>query len=195
MFAVCLVCALACLVCLPAAARGQQPRVGITGAAPPPMRFIPDEERERLAQQTRDHKARTRLSLDLADARLRRAAELTDAERYDAAAVELGIYQAIIEDAFTYLEGTGRPPQKMRDIYKRIEMTLRAHGPRLENIRRATPSDEAVNVRAAYEYIRQARADALNAFYGDTVVRERQQPDDKGKAANEGLAKEPKPNP
>ena len=37
---------------------------------------------------------------------------------------------------------------------------------------RATPAEYAVNVKAIGDHTRKARTDALNAFYGDTVVRE-----------------------
>ena len=43
---------------------------------------------------------------------------------------------------------------------------------RLEVIRRSTPVDYAENVKAAAEYARNARSEALEAFYGHTVLRE-----------------------
>jgi hypothetical protein len=35
-----------------------------------------------------------------------------------------------------------------------------------------TPAEHAVHVKAICEYARNARSEALNAFYGDTVIRE-----------------------
>ena len=159
-----------------AGARGQQgPTVQPEPA--PPMRYIPAQDRARLAAEGDDFKDRTRLSLELAEARLARAEQLTSAASFLAASGELGVYQAVVEDAITFLQRNSQPvkgkvPNKFRDLYKRIELTLRAHGPRLESIRRQTPSEEAANARAAYEYIRQARASALESFYGETVLRE-----------------------
>ncbi|HVF49604.1 MAG TPA: hypothetical protein VNA19_05935, partial [Pyrinomonadaceae bacterium] len=66
----------------------------------------------------------------------------------------------------------GKVPNKIRDLFKRLEMALRKHGPRLETIRRTTPSEESSNVRAVYEFTRRARSEALNSFYGDTVLHE-----------------------
>lgn len=156
--------------------------------APPVMKFIPNEDRARLEQES-DVKKRVRIGLELAEAHLERAAQLTSSERFDSAAAEIGIYQALLEDALRFLEkrkevsDSGKVSDKFRDIYKRFELTLRAHGPRLETIRRSTPFEDAVNIRAAYEFTRQARADALNSFYGQTVLREI--PDEKEKASGD----------
>ncbi|HYN85671.1 MAG TPA: hypothetical protein VER32_10475 [Pyrinomonadaceae bacterium] len=169
-----LVCAVAVSV-LPAA-RGQQGPT-LQPEPAPPMKYITAQERARLAAEGDDTKDRTRLSLELAEARLAQAEQLTAAARFLEASGSLGIYQAIIEDALRFLQRTGVPvngkvPNKFRDLYKRVELALRGHGPRLETIRRQTPSEEAGNARAAYEYVRQARALALESFYGETVLRE-----------------------
>ncbi|HEV2761789.1 MAG TPA: hypothetical protein VGV38_02250 [Pyrinomonadaceae bacterium] len=170
-----LACALVVFVAL---ARGQrQDGPTVQPETAPPMRYIPPQERARLAAEGDDHKDRTKLSIEMAEERLARAEQLTAAANFLAASGELGIYLAIIDDAIRYLQANGQPVKgkvsnKFRDLYKRIELTLRAHGPRLESIRRRTPSEEAANARAAYEYIRQARADALESFYGETVLRE-----------------------
>lgn len=159
-------------------ANGQDGRGGVTIAPgpAPPLKYVPAEERARLSQE-QDLKDRTRLSIELAEARLARAEQQVASSRFDAASGELGIYQALVEDAMQHLRKEGVPvggkvPNKIRDIYKRIELVLRAHGPRLETLRRSSPSEEAVNVRAVFEYTRLARAEALNSFYGETVLRE-----------------------
>ena len=144
--------------------------------APPLMKFIPPEDRARLNQEN-DIKKRVQLSLEMAGLRLQRAAQLTSEERFDAAATELGIHQALVEDVMNLLAArrevkNGKVTNRFRDIYKRVEMTLRTHGPRLETIRRSTPAEDAVNVRAAYDYTRRARSEALESFYGETVLPE-----------------------
>lgn len=141
-------------------------------AAPPPMKYLPPQERALLDVHTRDAKARTRASLELAEARLLRAAQLTEAAQFNEASSELGIYQAIVEDAVRFLRRQPHSDNKTRDLCKRLEVSLRAHGPRIETIRRMTPSEDALNVRAAYECTRRARVEALNAFYGQTVMDE-----------------------
>ncbi|MGH9903512.1 MAG: hypothetical protein ACRD68_17030 [Pyrinomonadaceae bacterium] len=180
---------LACAALLPAEARAQGPVVTLD-QAPPPMKYVPAEERTQI-QQARDLKGRTRLCLELADARLERAAQHTAAGHHDRAATEIGIYQALIADLMQHLKESseiknGKVSNKTRDLYKRVELALRSHGPRIESIRRVTPSDDAVHVRAAYDYTRQARAEALNAFYGDTVLRDNTKP-----KKEDSLGKEP----
>ncbi len=134
------------------------------------MKFVSRVERDQLAA-ARDAKARTRISLDLTEAHLRRAEEHSAARQYDEAAVELGNYQGIIIDALSFLNRTNRDTGKTRDLYRKIELALRSHGPRIETIRRATPFEYAVNVKEIAKFTRDARAQALEAFYGDTVLR------------------------
>jgi hypothetical protein len=141
--------------------------------APPPMKFVSRAERDQLAA-ARDAKARTRLSLDLTEAHLRRAEEHSAARQYDEAAIELGNYQGIIGDALSFLKSTNRDSGKTRDLYRKIELALRAYVPRIEAIRRTTPFEYAVNVKEVGKFTRDARAQALEAFYGDTVLREDQ---------------------
>jgi hypothetical protein len=152
------------------------------------MKYLPSEERERLAQET-DLKKRARLHIELAESRLLRAEQYAASARFSQTTAELGIYQAIIEDAMRFLQSNaerknGKVSDKVRDLYKRIELTLRAHGPRLETIRRSIPSEEAISVRAVFEYTRDARSEALNSFYGESVLREE-------KAADTNRPKEP----
>lgn len=144
-------------------------------AAPPVMKFIPRDDRARLDAESNDAKKRIRTSLELAAARLERAATLTNQEQFDAAATEIGIYLGLLEDAMRFLDErkeikNGKVSNKYRDIYKRVELTLRAHAPRLETIRRQTPSEDAVNIRAAYEFTRKARAEALDNFFIEMVA-------------------------
>lgn len=155
----------ACLACVAQAQEIPMP------SAPPPMKFVSHPERSQLSS-ARDFKARTRASIELAEMRLRRAEELTTALQYDAAASELGCYHGLMEDAMSYLNALPMDKSKMRDLFKRLELTLRAHGTRLESIRRITPVEYSVNIKVITEYTRNARTEALNCFYGDTVVRE-----------------------
>ena len=138
-------------------------------SAPPPMKFVSRDERAQLSA-ARDAKARTRATIELAEARLSRAEQLTAGQQYEAASAELGVYQGLVEDALAYLGGGEAKNQ--RDIYTRLELALRAHSPRLESIRRVTPSEYAIHVKAICECARNARTEALNAFYGDTVIKD-----------------------
>jgi ElaB/YqjD/DUF883 family membrane-anchored ribosome-binding protein len=142
-------------------------------AAPPPMRYLPEETRAKLAS-ARDLKARTRLSLELADARLLSADAHSAADRFDAATLELGVYEAIIKDALGFLKkSTENSKNKQRDLFKRVELALRAHVTRLETLRRGLPSQHAVHVQTTLDFVRDARSEALEAFFDDTVIPER----------------------
>jgi hypothetical protein len=150
-------------------ARGQDNSLPLISAPPPPMKFVSRYERAVLSE-ARDPKTRTRTTIELAEARLTRAEQLTAGQQYEAASAELGIYQGLVGDVLAYLEGA--EPKKQRDVYKRLELALRAHCARLESIRRVTPSDYAVHIKAICECARNARTEALNAFYGDTVIQD-----------------------
>lgn len=134
------------------------------------MKFVSRSERTQLSA-TRDAKSRTRAAILMAEARLARAEQLTAGLQYEAASAELGIYQGLVDDALHYLEGI-ETKKRSRDIYKKLELSLRAHCARIEAIRRMTPAEHAVHVKAICELARSARSEALNAFFGDTVIRE-----------------------
>jgi hypothetical protein len=137
---------------------------------PPPIKRVPESDRAQLAQ-SKDRKARLKLTIEKAEQRLTSAATFTASERFEDAADELGVYQALVEDIIKFLQQDGKG--KSRDQFKRLEMTLRAHMPRIETIRRLTPSEDAVHVKACIEFVREARTHALESFYSDTVLRER----------------------
>jgi hypothetical protein len=153
--------------------------------APPPLRLVPSGERSQLSA-ARDAKERTRLSVDLAVARLMRAEQLTASQQFDGASRELGIYRGILEDALRFLKEQ-KEQKKLRDIYKRFEIALRAHSSRLETMRRTTPSEYAFNIKTVADYTRSLRGEALNGFYGDTVIRDA--PEDEGEKTPEGEGK------
>src|SRR2546421_376178 len=178
--------ALACGEALAQEAAAQKQQTDGPPSAPPPMRYIPDDVRRRLEAE-RDPKARTRLSLELAEERLSRVAEQANADRFEAATGELGVYEAVVDDAIRFLKTSspGRTNNKMRDLLKRVEMTLREHVPRLETIRRMLPSQHAVYLKDAIEFVREERDAALTSFYDDTVIPDPRQQKDKPHAAAE----------
>ena len=135
--------------------------------APPPMIYIPEDARTQLAS-ARDEKARTRLSIELAEARLVRAEQQTELKQFNAATAELGVYQALLEDALQYLHRSRAGG--LRDHFKRLEQTLHKHAARIESIRRITPSEFSGNIRTLLKTVRDLRTEALEAFYGNTVL-------------------------
>lgn len=193
--AVLLVCAAG--LCVPARAQGPVTHSS-EDASPPLMRYVPAEIRSQLDNES-DLKDRTRLSLELAEQRLARAAQETIAEHYDQAGSELGIYEAVVEEAIHFLQKASKVKNKSRDLFKRIELSLRSHIPRLETIRRSTPSVYAVHIKEAIEFVRESRTEALNSFYDDTVLpdpsgrNEKPTGDERTKGASSSPEKEKKP--
>ncbi|MDQ3666026.1 MAG: hypothetical protein M3410_05390 [Acidobacteriota bacterium] len=163
--------ALLCLVIYVPALRAQEPAAQLT--APPPLKIVSREERARI-DAADDSKARIRATLQLAELRLAKAEVLTNEHDFDGATGELGQYEALMDDALGYLSPMMRDKNKTRDLYKRLELALRAHGPRLTAIRRGTPLEYAIWIKKLEEFARQGRTEALNSFYGHTVFRDPQ---------------------
>jgi hypothetical protein len=160
-----------------------QVTMGTPLPAPPPLRLVPRDDRAQL-DAARDVKARMRLSVELAEARLARAEQMTSSQQFEAASRELGIYQGILDDALRFLK-VQKEQKKLREAYKRFEITLRAHGSRLETMRRTTPSEYAFNIKTITDYTKTLRGEALNGFYGDTVIRDdANEPEDNGAPAD-----------
>lgn len=173
-------------------------------AGPPPLRYMPHDVRQRL-DGAKDAKARARLCIELAEERLARAAQFADSDKYEAATGEIGIYEAIVEDTVRTLHsssGPGKTNNKFRDIFKRVEISLRSHVTRLESIRRVLPERHAVYLKDAIDFVRDRRDQALSAFYSDSVIRESHRPESatpEGERATTNAAAQPdpekKPNP
>jgi hypothetical protein len=159
-------------VCLPEVC-AQDPQPQPTPLpAPPPFKMIVKEERDEI-EQTTDSQKRLRLTIEYATAHLSRAEDHTARENYEAASAEVGMYHALIENALAFLSTFKRDSNKTRDLYKRLEMALRAHGPRLTSMRRTTPLEFAVWIKQVEDFARDGRTEALNSFYGHTVVRDK----------------------
>ena len=139
--------------------------------APPPFKMIVKEERAAI-EQANDNSRRLKLTIEYASAHLTRAEQHTSREAYEAASSEIGMYQALIENALEFLRGLKRDSNKTRDLCKRLELSLRADGPRLTAMRRITPLEFAVWIKKVEDFARDGRTEALNSFYGHTVVRD-----------------------
>jgi hypothetical protein len=151
---------------------GQQPEV-TQSTAPPPLKVITRLERDQL-DATDDLKSRLKKTIEFSEAHLANAEAQTAEQAYDKAAAEAGKYWALIEDALNSMKALNQNSDKARDLYKRLELALRAHGPRLSAIRRITPSEYAAGLKEIEDFARSGRTQALNSFYGDTVVRDSQ---------------------
>ena len=152
--------------------------------APPPFKMIVKEERAQI-EQSKDSSRRLKLTIEFATAHLTVAEQHTAQGNYEAAQTEVGMYHALIENVREFMTTMKRDSNKTRDLYKRLELALRAHGPRLTAMRRITPIEFAVWIKQVEDYAREGRTEALNSFYGHTVVREpkkdKEKPEEKPK--------------
>jgi hypothetical protein len=139
--------------------------------APPPMHLVSKSERSQL-DEARDPKARLHETMTLAESHLTRAEKLTDDKKFDEALTELGDYLGVIGDLRDYCSKLDANKNSTRDLYRHFEWQVRTHIPRLAVIQRATPAAYAPNVKAAEEFIKDTRAEALDSFYGHSVLRE-----------------------
>jgi hypothetical protein len=148
----------------PSSAQDDDPIEG----APPPELVISRSERAQL-DRAKDLKARTRLALDLMDARLKAAERYSNESNFDAVYSELGPLHAIALDTIQHLEKQDLSSKKLLDNLKRFELGIRAFMPRLELIRRnATPEYEPY-IRRLVRFIREARSRALDPMLGDAA--------------------------
>jgi len=163
--------------------------------APPPLKILTRQDRTQLEAE-KDTKDRVRLTLALAESHLANAELHTSHLNYDEAAAEAGKYWALIEDLFIFLSKQKVDSNKTRDLYKRVELTLRAQGPRLSIMRRSTPAAYAIWIKETEDFARQGRTEALNSFYGHTVFRERPAPDQQpGRSSVQNNAPPPEKKP
>lgn len=141
--------------------------------APPPLKIITRPERSQL-NESKDAKARIKTTIELAEAHLAMVENHTSRHDYDKAAAEAGMYWALVENGLIFMKTIERDNNKRRDLYKRLELALRAHGPRWSTIRRSTPVEYAVWIKEIEDFARRGRTEALNSFYGNTVLRDNQ---------------------
>ena len=159
------------LACVPAVSAQEAQPQPTPLMAPPPFKMIIKEERAQI-EGTDDPKKRLKLTIDFAGAHLTRAEQHTTRSAYEAASTEVGMYHALIESALQFLSTFKRDSNKTRDLYKRLELALRSDGPRLTAMRRITPLEFAVWIKQVEDFARDGRTEALNSFYGHTVVRD-----------------------
>ena len=157
------------LACVPAVSAQEPQPTPLT--APPPFKMIVKEERDQI-EQSKDSQKRLKITIEFASAHLTRAEQHTSRSDYEAASTEVGMYQALMESALQFLSTFKRDSNKTRDLYKRLELALRADGPRLTAMRRITPLEFAVWIKQVEDFARDGRTEALNSFYGHTVVRD-----------------------
>jgi hypothetical protein len=144
---------------------------------PAPAKTIASEERTILEAISKP-KERSKKAVELAENRLKRAEEFHGKQDYAAGIEQLGRYQGLLTHTMAFLKPFAA--QRLREPFRNIEVALRGHIPRIEGMRRQTPVEYAVHIRGIGEYVRSIRAEALNAFFDDTVIPDNTtRPDDK----------------
>ncbi|MEO7658955.1 MAG: hypothetical protein ABIV48_05010 [Pyrinomonadaceae bacterium] len=141
--------------------------------APPPLTLISKDEVTLLINKSDDIKDRTKLSLKLMDDRLKIAESMSSNENFDGMFRELGVFQGVMEDALHFLHKQDKRRGKVLDNFKRLEIGLRGFAPRIAVIRRELPLRYDAYVRKLMGYLRNARAQATETLFGDTVLPER----------------------
>ncbi|MBA3634488.1 MAG: hypothetical protein H0W58_17025 [Acidobacteria bacterium] len=139
--------------------------------APPPLKFIPKEEKSQLKTET-DIKKHTILALEMMDARVVKAENFNTQKQYREMFGELGGFHALLDDTLDYLNKHDNDSSKVLNNFKRLELSLRKFAPRLELIRRELPIKYELYVRNLIKYVRQARSKAVEPFFDNSVVPE-----------------------
>ncbi len=137
--------------------------------APPPLKIISKNEILRLNEKSKI-KDRTKLSLELMKDRLAAAEKLTATADFDGMFRELGVFHGIMDDAVAFLDKRESDSGKVLDNFKRLEIGLRAFGPRIAVIHRELPLKYEHYVRKLMAYLRDARTTATESLFDDTVV-------------------------
>ena len=135
------------------------------------MRFVSRVERTQL-DAAREPKARLRATIKLAEDRLTRAETLTTQKAFDEASIEIGGYLGLIGDLRAYIATLDKEKGSTRDLNRHMEISVRPHIARIAVIRRSTPATYATHLKDAEEYVKETRSEALDSFYGHSVLRE-----------------------
>ena len=149
-----------------------QPEEQFPDTAPPPLKILSKTEKSQLDAVT-DIKERTKLALELMDARLVKAEGFSVKEAYPEMFTELGGFHAVVDHTINFLNDNNNNSGKSLNGFKRIELSLRKYITRLELIRRDLPIKYELYVRKLVKHIREARSKAVEPFFDDTVVPEK----------------------
>lgn len=139
--------------------------------APPPLKMLSKDEKSQLDAET-NVKKRTKLSLELMEARLAKAEGLSKSEDYQAMFNELGAFHALMDNALNFLKKKDSDSGKVLNNFKRMELSLRKYLTRIELIHRDVPTKFEPYVRRLAVYVRNARTAAVEPLFEDTVLQE-----------------------
>jgi hypothetical protein len=138
-------------------------------SAPPPLKILSKSEKSQLDAE-KDIRKRTRLALELLEARLAKAEDLNSKEEYKNMFNELGGYHALVDYTITFLKRNNTGRGRSLDNFKRLEISLRRQITRIEIIRRDLPARYDFYVQGLVRKLRDARSRAVEPLFGNTVV-------------------------
>jgi hypothetical protein len=140
-----------------------------TDDAPPPLKLIAESERKQL-NATKDVKGRTKLALDLMQARLTTAAAKSEASEYGSMFTELGAFHAIMDETLNFLDRYSQNSGARLNNFKRLEIGLRRMNPQIDLLRRNAPPERERYLFYLSRNVRDARARAIEPQFGNTVL-------------------------
>ncbi|HUF04167.1 MAG TPA: hypothetical protein VMM38_08320 [Aridibacter sp.] len=140
------------------------------GVVPPPLNIVSKQEKDELAAEGKISN-RTKLALEFMKNRLKLSENAADKEEFQESLDQLGRFQALVRDTARYLHDNEENKGSFKN-FKRFEQSLRGFIPRLELLRRALPFKYGYHVRAMMDFLRDVRSNALEPFFGDTVIPE-----------------------
>ncbi len=146
-------------------------QVQLEDIEPPPLKLLSKTERSQL-EAAAEIKPRTKLALELMEARLVKAETFGANEQYREMFDELGGFHALVDNTLDFLNAHDTDSGKVLNNFKRIELSLRKYITRLELIRRNLPVRYELYVRRLVKYTREARTKAVEPLFDTTVVPE-----------------------
>jgi hypothetical protein len=137
-------------------------------AVPPPIRTLSKDEKTSLEAQNSNIKKRTKISLELMDARMLKAEKYHSETNFKDSLNELAGFQAILDNALDFLikNDSGKSDRS----FINFEIYLRKQVPRLEAIRREMPVKYGYYVGRLMRFVREARAKAVEPLFEDSVL-------------------------
>ena len=140
------------------------------GVVPPPLNVISKQEKTDLEAE-RKISNRTKLALEFMDDRLSKSEEFAGKEDFQESLNQLGRFQALVKNTLWYLQENEDNKSSFKN-FKRFEMTLRQFLPRLELLHRNMPFKYGYHFREMIRFVRDARTNALEPLFADTVIPE-----------------------
>ncbi|HUR98611.1 MAG TPA: hypothetical protein VMZ26_11155 [Pyrinomonadaceae bacterium] len=137
--------------------------------APPPLKLLSQDEKAKLGGEP-EVKRRTKLALELMDARLKQAETLHTSESYDDMFTQLGAFHGLMDNMLEFLNKSDKDSGKVLNNFKRLEIGLRGFMPRLQMIHSDIPIRYEQYVRNLIKSLRTARARAIEPLFDDTVL-------------------------